>query len=71
MIAAIRSAATYLAVSLYVLIVGPPGMLLAIAFGWKGLLYALGHGGVRLGLVLSGIRFEVEGLDHLPLRRRG
>src|SRR5207247_11459920 len=32
-------------------------------------LYALGHGGVRLGLVLSGIRFEVEGLDHLPLGR--
>jgi len=44
-------------------------MLLAIAFGWKGLLYVLGHGGVRLGLALSGIRFEVEGREHLPVGR--
>jgi 1-acyl-sn-glycerol-3-phosphate acyltransferase len=68
-IAAVRSAATYLAVSLYVLIVGPPGMLLAIAFGWKRLLYWLGHGGVWLALALSGIRYRVIGKENLPLDR--
>ena len=69
LIAALRSAATYLAVSLYVAILGPIGMLLAVAVGWQGLLYVLGHGGVRLGLALSGIRYRVAGAEHLPLDR--
>jgi 1-acyl-sn-glycerol-3-phosphate acyltransferase len=68
-VAAVRSLATYVAVSLYVLIVGPPGMLLAIVFGWKGVLYILGHGGVRLGLFLSGITFRVAGREHIPFGR--
>jgi 1-acyl-sn-glycerol-3-phosphate acyltransferase len=68
-IAAFRSAATYLLVSLYVLITGPIGMLLAITFRWKGVLYVFGHGGVRLGLALSGITFKVSGREHLPLDR--
>jgi 1-acyl-sn-glycerol-3-phosphate acyltransferase len=68
-IAALRSLATYLVVSLYVLILGPPGMLLALLFGWRGVLYELGHGGVRLGCALSGIRFRVAGAEHLPLDR--
>jgi 1-acyl-sn-glycerol-3-phosphate acyltransferase len=69
LIAAVRSTATYIAVSLYVLIAAPVGMALAILFRWKGLLYILGHGGVRLGLALSGIRFRVGGSEHLPLGR--
>ena len=68
-IAALRSVATYVAVSLYVLIVGPIGMLLALLFGWKGLLYVLGHIGVRLGLALSGIRYRVAPAQPLPLDR--
>jgi 1-acyl-sn-glycerol-3-phosphate acyltransferase len=68
-IAAFRSAATYLLVSLYVLVTGPIGMLLAIAFRWKSVLYYFGHGGVRLGLALTGIRFKVVGREHLPLDR--
>ena len=67
LIAAVRSAATYLGVSLYVLVTAPIGMLLAIGLGWKRLLYLLGHGGVRLGLALSGIRYRVAGAEHLPL----
>ena len=67
--AAVRSAATYLAIASYVLVTGPFGMLLAIAFRWKSLLYVLGHGGVRLGLALSGIRFRVAGGANLPLDR--
>ena len=65
-LAAIRSVATFVAVSVYVLIVGPPGMLLAILFRWKGVLYILGHAGVRLGLALSGIRYRVAGTENLP-----
>ena len=68
-VAAFRSAATYIVVSLYVLIAAPVGMLLALILRWKGLLYILGHGGVRLGLALSGIRFRVEGAEHLPVDR--
>jgi 1-acyl-sn-glycerol-3-phosphate acyltransferase len=68
-IPALRSIATYLAVSLYVLVAAPIGILLAILFGWKSLLYTLGHGGVRLALTLTGIRFRVWGTEHLQFDR--
>ena len=68
-IAFVRSVLTYVSVSLYVLIVGPPGMLLAVLFGWKKHLYVLGHLGVRLGLALSGIRYTVTSSEPLPLSR--
>jgi 1-acyl-sn-glycerol-3-phosphate acyltransferase len=68
-IAAIRSFATYLAVSVYVLFAAPIGMLLAMIFRWKGILYIFGHGGVRLGLALCGIRVRVAGTEHIPLDR--
>ena len=69
LIAAIRSVATYVIVSLYVLIVAPPGMLIAILFGAKRHLHVLGHIGVKLGLALSGIRYRVAGAEHVPLGR--
>jgi 1-acyl-sn-glycerol-3-phosphate acyltransferase len=69
LIAAVRSAATYVAVSLYVAIAGPIGMVLSMVFRWKGVLYALGHGGVRLALMLSGIEYRLAGAEHLPLDR--
>ena len=69
LIAAVRSIATYLAVSLYVLIVAPPAMLVAIASGAKNHLYVLGHIGVRLGFRLSGIRYRVAGAEHVPRGR--
>ncbi|MEQ1730178.1 MAG: lysophospholipid acyltransferase family protein, partial [Vicinamibacterales bacterium] len=68
-IAAFRTVATYAAVALYVLIAAPIGILLAILFQWKSLLYWLGHLGVRLALFTSGIRFRVTGREHLPLDR--
>ncbi len=68
-IAALRSAATYLAVSIYVLFAAPIGMLLAAVFRWKGILYIFGHGGVRLARGLSGIRVRVAGREHIPLDR--
>jgi len=69
LIAAVRSVVTYLAVSIYVLVAAPIGMLLAMIFRWKGVLYVLGHGGVRLGLALCGIRVRVAGAEHIPLDR--
>ena len=68
-ISALRTAATYVAVSLYVLILGPIGMLLAILFKWKSLLYLLGHMGVRLALFTTGITFRVRGRENVPLDR--
>jgi 1-acyl-sn-glycerol-3-phosphate acyltransferase len=68
-IPAIRTVATYVAVSLYVLLLGPPGMLLALLFRWKGLLYLLGHLGVRLALLTTGISFRVAGREHIQSDR--
>jgi 1-acyl-sn-glycerol-3-phosphate acyltransferase len=68
-VAAIRSVITYLAITLYVLVVAPPALLFALGFRWKSLLYVLGHAGVRLGLTLSGIRYSVSGRAHVPAGR--
>src|SRR5687767_8970806 len=59
LIAAIRSVLAYVAVSLYVLLVGPPSLLIALAQGRPDLLYQVGLGGVRLGLWLSGIKVAI------------
>lgn len=64
-IAAGRSILTFIVVSLYLLIVGVPGILFAMVTGAKKHLYVFGHIGVRLGLALSGIRYRVIGADHL------
>ena len=61
MIAAVRSILTYLAVSLYVLLIGTPFVLIAILFRQVPLLYQIGLGGVKLGLFLSGVKLKVEG----------
>jgi 1-acyl-sn-glycerol-3-phosphate acyltransferase len=64
-VAALRSAAAYLAVSLYVAVVAPIAMVLAILFKWKDVLYVGGHWGVALGASLAGIRTRVAGREHL------
>jgi 1-acyl-sn-glycerol-3-phosphate acyltransferase len=65
-IAAVRSVAAYVGVSLYVAITAPVGMVLAILFRWKAILYIFGHGGVAMGAALAGIRTRVEGRENLP-----
>ena len=69
LIAAIRSAAAYVAVSLFVLFAAPVGMALALTFRWKSLLYVLGHWGVGLGTSLAGIRTRVVGREHIEEQR--
>ncbi len=65
MIAAIRSLATYISVALYVVLVGPPFILIALLFGKVHLLYRIAHAGVRLALFMSGIRTRIEGAEHI------
>jgi 1-acyl-sn-glycerol-3-phosphate acyltransferase len=50
----------------YIAVAGPTGLVIAIAFRWKRGLYALGHAGVRLALTCAGVRFRVDGRQHLP-----
>jgi 1-acyl-sn-glycerol-3-phosphate acyltransferase len=69
LIAAIRSVLTYVAVALYVVLVGPPFVLLAIALGNVVMLYRVGLAGVRLGLFLSGIKYLVEGGENIQRHR--
>lgn len=59
-IAAIRSLLTYVAVSLYILLMGPPVLLMALATGRALLLYRAALWGIRVGLWLSGITVEVR-----------
>ena len=65
-IAAIRSLLAYVAVSLYVLVAAPVGMLVAIATGWVDFLYILGHAGAQMGFWLAGIRWKVAGRNNVP-----
>jgi 1-acyl-sn-glycerol-3-phosphate acyltransferase len=66
LIAAIRSVAAYVGVSLYVAVTAPIGMALAVGFRWKDVLYVLGHGGVTLGAALAGISTRVSGRENIP-----
>jgi 1-acyl-sn-glycerol-3-phosphate acyltransferase len=66
LIASVRTAAAFLVVTLYILIIGPPTLLLARFFRASDLLYRAAHGGIWLGLALAGIRHRVAGSEHLP-----
>lgn len=68
-IAATRSLVAYVSVSLWVLVLGPPGMLLAVLFDWPEVLYLLGRGGVRLALASVGITYHAIGQEHIQLNR--
>lgn len=69
MLVAIRSLITYLAVALYVLLLGSPAVLFALLFGKRRLLYRVAHLGVRLGMFLSGITCTVEGTGNIQRHR--
>jgi 1-acyl-sn-glycerol-3-phosphate acyltransferase len=69
LIAAARSLLTYVAVAAYVLVIGPPALIIALLIKRIGFLYTLGHAGVRMGLFLSGIRCRVYGTEHIQRSR--
>jgi len=66
MIAAIRSVVTYVAILVYILVVAPVALFVGGVLRSKRGMYALGHGGVWLALVLGGIRYRVTGREHVP-----
>lgn len=68
-VAAVRSVVAYLLVSLYVLVVAPPGILIALLIGRPWVLYWLARYGVRLGLATVGIRYRVVGAEHVDRGR--
>jgi 1-acyl-sn-glycerol-3-phosphate acyltransferase len=68
-IAAIRSLATYVAVSLYIVLLGPPMLLAALVMGNPRWLYRVAVGGVRLGLWLSGITVLVRDKQNIQRER--
>lgn len=67
-LAACRSIVAYLLISAYVVLVGPPAILLAVLFRWPGILYGVGVPGVRLALASTGIGHTLEGAENI-LRR--
>ena len=69
LIAAIRSLATYLGVSLYVLVVGPICLAIALATRNPLILYRAGLGGIWLGVALSGIKPHVLGAENIQGHR--
>ena len=60
-VAAVRSAATYLAILAYIAVAAPVALLLGGVFRAKRPMYWLGHGGVGLALGMAGIRYRVAG----------
>jgi len=69
LIAAVRSLTAYVVIALYVLVLGPPFLIVALLTGSPLLLYQIGLGGVRLGFLLSGIRTRVEGSEFIQRNR--
>jgi 1-acyl-sn-glycerol-3-phosphate acyltransferase len=69
MIAALRSILTYVTIALYVAILGPPSVAIALLAGSPALLYRVALLAVRLGLFLSGIRYRVDGVEHIQRGR--
>lgn len=65
-IPALRSIAAFVALALYIAVLGPPILLLARFFHVRDLLYRVGHAGISMAFALAGIRFRVVGREHLP-----
>jgi 1-acyl-sn-glycerol-3-phosphate acyltransferase len=62
----VRSLIAYVLTVVYIAVAGPIGLFVGIVLRSTDGLYRLGHGGVRLALALTGIRWKVAGREHLP-----
>lgn len=65
LIAAVRSLAAYIAVSLYIVAMGPPFLAYALLTKRVLPLYRVGLGGVRLGLWLSGMKVVIRHAEYI------
>ena len=68
-VAAVRSVLTYLAISVYVLLAGPPALLASALFDARLFVHFLGRQGARLGMATSGIRYRLEHAENDPAGR--
>lgn len=68
-VAVLRTAATALVLTLYILVVGPPTLLWTVLTRNPSLLYAAGALALRVGLGLAGIRVVVRGTEHIQVTR--
>lgn len=68
-IAFVRSLATYLLVSLYILLAGPPLLVVALIVGSPAFLIRIGAFGIRIGLWASGIKVDARGREHIQVGR--
>ena len=64
-VAALRSVAAYIVVSLYIVVIAPPGILITLLIRRSHLLYWLGRQGARLGLATVGLRYRVIGQGYI------
>ena len=69
MIAGIRTIAAYVFCSVYTLTVGPVALVLAILFQRPNFLYYAAIVAVESALVILGIRYVVEGAEHIDGKR--
>jgi 1-acyl-sn-glycerol-3-phosphate acyltransferase len=68
-IAAGRTVAAYVFCSLYTLIFGLLALVLAMLFRWPSVLYAFADFAVRAALAIVGVRYVVEGAEHIDPAR--
>ena len=65
LLAALRTAAAAVLVSLWVFVAGPPVLLWTMLTGRPALLYATAAFGVRMGFALAGIAIRLAGVENL------
>ncbi len=65
-IALVRSLVAYVVVSLYLLVVGPVAILLALLLRTEDPLFGASRAGATLALAIPGIRFRTAGRENVP-----
>ena len=63
---AVRSLFAYVLILAYIAVAAPLALLLGVVFRWRGAMWGLGHFGAKLALALAGIRYRVNGREHVP-----
>ena len=64
-LAALRTAAALLLVAASTLVLGPPTIVIGWLFNWPNLPFQTGILTVRIALAVVGLRYVVEGAEHL------
>ena len=65
-VAAVRSFIAYVVILSYIAVAAPLALFFGVILRWRDGMWALGHAGAKLALVLAGIRYRVSGSEHVP-----